>query len=158
MNTINEEFMSPVKILLVEDNEAHADLAKEALKDAKVTVHLSVVETGEEALQYLRNEDVYENASKPDLILLDLNLPGIDGGEVLDIVKSDPILRCIPVIILTTSDAEKDMLRTYNSHANCYIKKPVDFDQFHQAIFNLTEFWFTLVKIPKAKCDTVRDY
>lgn len=147
-----------VKILLVEDNQAHADLAKEALKDAKVSVALTVVETGEEALQYLHNENEFKDVGKPDLILLDLNLPGIDGREVLEIVKSDPKLKCIPVVILTTSDAEKDMLRTYNSHANCYIKKPVDFEQFQQAIFKLTDFWFTLVKIPKAKCEALSDY
>lgn len=152
--TIDSDFVfKPVEILLVEDNQAHADLATEALKDAKVAVSLSVVETGEDGLRYLRNEDEHKNAKKPDLVLLDLNLPGIDGREVLEIIKSDPNLKCIPVIILTTSDAEEDMLRTYNAHANCYIKKPVDFEQFQNAIYQLTEFWFTLVKIPKNKCN-----
>jgi CheY-like chemotaxis protein len=153
MNTDTE--FKPVKILLVEDNQAHADLAKEALSDAKVTVDLSTVETGEEALEYLLNEKEHVNATRPDLILLDLNLPGIDGREVLEVIKSDPRTRCIPVVILTTSEAEKDMLTTYNNHANCYIKKPVDFEQFQNVICELTDFWFTLVKIPTVKCDEV---
>jgi two-component system response regulator len=148
----------PVKILLVEDNEAHADLAKEALKDAKVTVDLNIVETGEDALQYLLNEKEYAEATRPDLILLDLNLPGIDGREVLEIIKADPEIRCIPVVILTTSEAEKDMLLTYNNHANCYIKKPVDFEQFQKVVYELTDFWFTLVRIPKGKCDALSEY
>ncbi|QMU60921.1 MAG: response regulator [Gammaproteobacteria bacterium] len=157
MRTESEISYPTVKILLVEDNQAHADLAIEALKAAKVRVLLSVVETGEEALEYLHKENDFSNATKPDLILLDLNLPGIDGREVLEVIKTDPSLKCIPVIILTTSDAEKDMLRTYNAHANCYIKKPVDFDQFQQAIHKMTDFWFTLVKIPQTKCDALSD-
>lgn len=147
--------LRPVKILLVEDNPAHSDLAVEALKDAKMHVDVTVVDTGEKALAYLHNEYDYKNEHKPDLILLDLNLPGMDGREVLVRIKEDPHLKCLPVIILTTSDAEEDILSTYNHYANCYIKKPVNFDQFYNSIQQLTEFWFTLVKIPKAKCDSV---
>ena len=157
MSTDTNLNFSPVNILLIEDNQADADLAIEALKEAKVTVSLDVVDNGEDALHYLRKENQYANSSTPDLILLDLNLPGIDGREVLEIIKSNAELKCIPVVILTTSDAEKDMLRTYNSHANCYIKKPVDFDQFQDTIKQLTDFWFTLVKIPKGRCNALAD-
>ena len=118
---------TPAKILLVEDNQADVDLAKEALKEAKVTVSLDVVDNGEDAIHYLRKENQYAKATKPDLILLDLNLPRIDGREVLEEIKSDSTLKCIPVVILTTSDSDKDMLSTYNNHANCYIKKTCRF-------------------------------
>ena len=155
MKTDTDILHEPAKILLVEDNKAHADLAIEALKDTKIHVSLDVVDTGENALQYLRQENEFENSPKPDLILLDLNLPGIDGREVLDIIKSDLNLKCIPIIILTTSDSEIDMLRAYNSNANCYIKKPVDYDHFQQALHKLTDFWFTLARIPKRKCDAI---
>lgn len=147
--------MRPVKILLVEDNPAHSDLAVEALKDAKMQVNVTVVDSGERALAYLYKKNIYKNEPNPDLILLDLNLPGIDGREVLAKIKEDPHLKCLPVIVLTTSDAEEDILSTYNHYANCYIKKPVNFDQFYNSIQQLTEFWFTLVKIPKANCDAM---
>lgn len=145
--------MKPFNILLVEDNPAHSDLAVEALKDAKMHVEVEVVGTGEIALEYLYKVNEYKNSIKPDLILLDLNLPGIDGRDVLIKIKNDPSLKCIPVVILTTSDAENDILSTYNKYANCYIKKPVNFDQFFNAIQQLTDFWFTLVKLPVKKCE-----
>ena len=145
--------MRPVKILLVEDNPAHSDLAVEALQDAKMHVDITVVDTGEKALAYLYKEKDYENEINPDLILLDLNLPGIDGREVLFRIKEDPHLKCLPVVILTTSEAEEDILSTYNHYANCYIKKPVNFDQFYNSIQQLTDFWFTLVKLPTNSCD-----
>ncbi len=145
--------MRPVNVLLVEDNPAHSELAVEALNDAKMHVELSVVDTGEKALQFLYREGEYNNATRPDLVLLDLNLPGIDGREVLMRIKNDPNLKCMPVVVLTTSDSEKDILATYNCHANCYIKKPVSFDQFYNAIQQLTDFWFALVKLPADECD-----
>ncbi len=144
--------MRTVKILLVEDNQAHSDLAVEALQDAKMHVDITVVDTGEKALAYLYKKDDYKNEYSPDLILLDLNLPGMDGQEVLARIKEDPKLKCLPVIILTTSDAEEDILSTYKHHANCYIKKPVNFDQFYNSIQKLTDFWFTLVKLPINDC------
>lgn len=150
MDTIIES--NPVKILLVEDNQADADLAIEALRDAKVTVDLHVVDDGEKALQYLYREAEYSQAERPDLILLDLNLPKVDGREVLAKIKSEPKLKCIPVVVLTTSDSEQDVVKMYNEHANCYIKKPVDFDQFYTAVKEVTDFWFTVVKLPPVDC------
>lgn len=150
--------MRPRNILLVEDNPAHSDLAVEALRDSKIQVDVHVVNTGEKALDYLYNEGEYSNSIKPDLILLDLNLPGIDGKEVLVQIKNEPSLKCLPVVILTTSEAESDILSTYNQFASCYIKKPVDFDQFFRVMQQLTDFWFTIVKIPKKKCDEISNY
>ena len=149
--------MKPCNILLVEDNPAHSDLAVEALRDAKIHVDVHVVNTGEKALEYLYKKGEYSSSIKPDLILLDLNLPGIDGKDVLVKIKSNPSLKCLPVVILTTSEAESDILSAYNQFASCYIKKPVDFDQFQQAIHKMTDFWFTLVKIPRTKCDALSD-
>lgn len=140
--------VSQAKILLVEDNQAHADLAIEALKDARVLTNIEVVETGEEALSYLSKKANSNKESLPDLILLDLNLPGLDGRDVLMNIKSDPMLKCIPVIVLTTSNSEADLLTSYRRHANCFIKKPVDFDQFHDALIKATDFWFTIAKVP----------
>lgn len=142
----------PVSVLLVEDNQADADLAVEALKDAKVKIDLNIVDDGEKALNYLYQRGDYQEAVRPDLILLDLNLPRVDGREVLATIKSDSALKCLPVVILTTSDSEADVAMTYSHHANCYIKKPVDFDQFHKAIREVTDFWFTLVKLPLETC------
>ncbi len=150
--------MRPFNILLVEDNPAHSDLAVEALSDSKINVDVHVVNTGEKALKYLHNESEYKDSLKPDLILLDLNLPGISGRDVLFDIKNEPSLKCLPVVILTTSDAERDILSTYNHFASCYIKKPVDYDQFFRAMQQLIEFWFTLVKIPKRKCNEILDY
>lgn len=150
-----ETQMKSANILLVEDNPAHAYLAIEAFKDTTIRVNLDVVDTGEDALKYLHQEDEYSNKERPDLILLDLNLPGIDGREVLVKIKQDKALKCLPVVILTTSESENDLLVSYNHHANCYIKKPVDFDQFHDSLNQLTEFWFALAKTPTEECNAV---
>src|SRR3990172_7231993 len=128
---MNEENHSRlVEILLVEDNPADVRLTKEALKDAKMVNNLNVVTDGVEAIAFLRRQDKYKNAPRPDIILLDLNLPKKDGREVLAEIKADETLRTIPVVVLTTSKAEQDILRTYTLHANCYITKPVDLDKF----------------------------
>ncbi len=139
---------NPVEILLVEDNPGDVRLAKEALRDAKVRNNLHVTEDGVEALAFLRREGKYTDAPYPDLILLDLNLPKKDGREVLAEVKKDENLRRIPVVILTMSKAEEDILRTYDLHANCYITKPVDLDQFIKVVKSIEDFWFSIVKLP----------
>ena len=137
-----------VKILLVEDNEGDIVLTLEALKEVKVSNNISVVKDGEEALQYLKKEGRFNNAETPDLILLDINLPKIDGKEVLEEIKRDALLMTIPVVILTTSDAEKDILESYNFHANCYITKPVDFDKFIEVVRTTKDFWISIVQLP----------
>ena len=138
----------PVEILLVEDNPADVRLTIEALKDAKVYNQLNVVSNGADALTYLRREGPYTDSTRPDLILLDLNLPKMGGLEVLDEIKGDPDLRMIPVVVVTTSQAEQDIIKSYNSHANCYICKPVDLDQFITVIQSIQNFWLTIVKLP----------
>jgi chemotaxis family two-component system response regulator Rcp1 len=138
----------PVEILLVEDNPGDVRLTMEALKEGRLLNHVSVAEDGVEALAFLRQEDKYANEARPDLILLDLNLPKKDGREVLAEIKEDPELRHIPVVVLTTSTAEQDVLRTYDLHANCYISKPVDFDQFIQVVKSVGDFWFSVVILP----------
>ena len=146
---MNNEFNGkPVEILLVEDNLGDVRLTQEALRDTKVRNNLHVVYDGIEALEFLRREGKYVNAPRPDLILLDLNLPKMDGRELLAKIKEDSELKCIPVVILTTSKAEEDILRTYNLHANCYITKPVDFDQFIEVVKKIEDFWLTIVKLP----------
>jgi chemotaxis family two-component system response regulator Rcp1 len=137
-----------VEILLVEDNPADVRLVREALKDSKILNNLSVVEDGVEAMDFLKKKGKYASSSRPDLILLDLNLPRKNGREVLAEVKSDENLKRIPVVIMTVSDDEKDILLTYNAHANCYIKKPLDFDQFNQMVHSIENFWFTIVCLP----------
>jgi len=137
-----------VDILLVEDNEGDARLAKEAMRDSKIRNTLHHVIDGEEAMAFLRKEGKYSNVPRPDLILLDLNLPRKDGREVLADIKSDPSLRLIPVVILTVSSAEEDILKTYNLHANCYITKPIDLDQFIKVVRSIEDFWLTIVKLP----------
>jgi two-component system, chemotaxis family, response regulator Rcp1 len=137
-----------IEILLVEDNSGDARLATEALREAKVHNHLSWVTDGVQALAFLRREDPYTNAPRPDLILLDLNLPRKDGREVLAEIKADERLRRIPVVILTTSQAEEDILKAYHLNANCYISKPVDLDQFLKVIKSIKDFWLTIVKLP----------
>jgi len=144
----DEEVGRPVEILLVEDNPGDARLAIEALKDAKVRNNLTHVSDGEEALAYLRKEGKYAGARRPDLVLLDLNLPRKSGREVLCEVKEDAALRTIPVVILTTSQAEEDILKAYNCNANCYISKPVDLDQFIKVVRSIEDFWLTIVKLP----------
>ena len=138
----------PVEVLLVEDNPGDVRLTREALKDSKVLNKLHVVEDGEAALAFLRQEGAYANAPRPDLILLDLNMPRKDGREVLSIIKADENLKQIPVVILTTSDSEEDILKSYNLNANCYVTKPVDFEKFIMVVKAIEEFWLTIVKLP----------
>jgi CheY-like chemotaxis protein len=138
----------PIEILLVEDSPGDVRLTKEALKESKVTNHLTVAEDGVEAMSLLRCEGEYEDAVRPDLVLLDLNLPRKDGREVLAEIKTDEDLKSIPVIILTTSKSDEDIVRTYNLHANCYISKPVDLDQFLNVVRTIEEFWLSIVKLP----------
>lgn len=138
----------PIEILLVEDNPADVRLTVEALKDAKVRNKLNVIENGVEALAYLRQQGKYANAVRPDLILLDLNLPLKDGREVLADVKADDELKSIPIVILTTSKAEQDIVKTYDLHANCYVTKPVDLEQFITVVRAIEDFWLTIVKLP----------
>jgi chemotaxis family two-component system response regulator Rcp1 len=143
--------LHPIEILLVEDNEGDVELTQEALSRAKVNNRLHVAEDGLDALQFLRREGAYAAAPRPDLILLDLNLPRLDGREVLAEVKADPQLRTIPIVVLTTSQAEEDIVRSYDLHANCYITKPVDFGQFMKVVQSVHEFWVTVVKLPPAE-------
>lgn len=138
----------PITILLVEDNPGDAELTDEALRRGRVANDMRLTEDGEAALAYLRREDGYQGAPRPDLILLDLNLPRKSGREVLAEIKRDGQLKAIPVIVLTTSGAEEDILRAYNLAVNCYITKPVDFDQFVKVVNAIEEFWFTIVKLP----------
>ncbi len=137
-----------VDILLVEDNPGDARLAVEALKGAKVRNRLFHVEDGNEAIDFLRRRGAHGNAVRPDLILLDLNLPGRDGREVLAEIKQDEDLKRIPVVVLTVSRAEEDVLRTYNLHANCFITKPIDFAQFIKVVRSIEDFWMTIVRLP----------
>ncbi|MBN2352174.1 MAG: response regulator [Spirochaetales bacterium] len=139
---------TPVEILLVEDNPGDARLAREALKDSKLINNLSHVADGEEAMDFLRREGKYADAPRPDLILLDLNLPKKDGREVLAEIKIDENLKRIPVVILTVSSAEEDIFRTYNLHANCYITKPIDLNQFMKVVHSIEDFWLSIVKLP----------
>ena len=141
----------PIEILLVEDNPGDADLAKEALNESKLNNNLSIVMDGEEAMAFLRQEGSYADVPRPDLILLDLNLPKKDGREVLAEVKSDANLKRIPVVILTTSRAEEDVLKTYNLHANCYITKPIDLTQFMKVVKSIEDFWLSIVVLPSTK-------
>jgi len=142
------EVGKPVEILLVEDNPGDVRLTQEALKDGGVLNELHVVEDGVDALAFLRRQGKYADAPCPELILLDLNLPKKDGREVLAEIKSDDALKRIPVVILTISNAEEDILQTYNLNANCYITKPVDLEQFIKVIQSIEDFWFTIVTLP----------
>ena len=137
-----------INILLVEDNPGDARLTMEAFREAKVRNDVRVVSDGVEALAFLRREDKYANAPRPDFILLDLNLPRKDGREVLEEIKSDENLRRIPVAILTTSRAERDILSSYDLHANCYVSKPVDFEEFIRVVRGIEDFWLSIVKLP----------
>jgi CheY-like chemotaxis protein len=138
----------PVDILLVEDNPGDAQLAREALKTGKVHVALHVVVDGVDAMDFLKQRGAFAAAPRPDLVLLDLNLPRKDGREVLAEIKSDDDLKRIPVVVLTTSKSEEDVLKTYNLHANCFITKPIDLDQFTRVVRSIEDFWFTVVKLP----------
>lgn len=137
-----------IEILMVEDDPGDADLMQELLEEAKVMLHVNVVNDGVKALAYLRQEGEYTNAKRPDLILLDLNLPRKDGREVLQTIKNDPTLRMIPVVVLTTSDADEDILKSYNLGANSYVTKPVGLVQFAKIVKSIEAFWFTVVKFP----------
>ncbi len=137
-----------IQILLVEDSPSDTELTIEALRDGKVSNNLSVVEDGVQALQFLRREARFTQAPRPDLILLDLNLPRKDGREVLGELKADPNLRTIPVVVLTTSRADQDILKAYQLNANCYITKPVDFKQFIEVVRSIEHFWLTVVTLP----------
>lgn len=139
----------PLEVLLVEDDEDDVLLTKEALKDSKVIVSMAVAPDGDDALKRLRRQPPFEDAPVPDLILLDLNLPRVSGREVLKELKGDPVLKKIPVVVLTTSAADTDVLKCYDLGANCYITKPVDFAQFQRIIKVIDEFWLTIVKLPR---------
>jgi two-component system, chemotaxis family, response regulator Rcp1 len=138
----------PAEILLVEDNPGDVRLTIEALRESKVANNLNVARDGVEALAYLRREGGYADAVRPDLILLDLNMPRKDGREVLAEIKAEPKLRTIPVVVLTTSRAEQDVLRSYELQANCYITKPVDLEQFITVVKSIENFWLTIVTLP----------
>lgn len=140
--------MEPVEILLVEDNPGDIRLTQVALKDSKVLNRLHVVRDGVEAMAFLRRQGQYANAVRPDMVLLDLNLPRKDGREVLTEIKADDNLKRIPVVVLTTSSADEDILRSYNLHANCYITKPVDLNSFVIIIKSIEHFWFQIVRLP----------
>ncbi len=146
MNT--ETIVKPIDILLIEDNPGDVRLTIEALKEGKVYNNLSCAENGEDALNFLRKKGKYANAVRPNLIILDLNLPKKDGREVLKEVKEDPDLKRIPIVVLTSSSAEEDILKSYDLHANCYIKKPLDINQFINIVHSIKEFWFSIVLLP----------
>ncbi|MGA2264771.1 MAG: response regulator [Acidobacteriota bacterium] len=139
---------APIQILMVEDSGGDVILTMEALKDAKVANNISVVRDGEEAMDFLHREHKFASAPRPDLVLLDLNLPRRDGRQVLADMKSDPSLRSIPVVILTSSKAEEDVAKMYDLHANCYIVKPVDFQRLMEVVKSIESFWLTVVKLP----------
>ncbi len=142
---------STIEILLVEDNPMDVDLTRETLAYAKIRNRLHVVNDGEKALAFLRREEPYQDAVRPDVVLLDLNLPRKDGREVLATIKADPELRTIPVVVLTSSSAETDVVRSYNLGANCYVTKPVDLEQFASVVRTIEDFWFVVVKLqPKS--------
>ena len=147
---MNKSDGRPIEILLVEDSPSDTDLTLEALKDFKVRNHVSVVDDGVLALQFLRREGPYADAPRPDLIMLDLSLPRKDGREVLAVIKTDDDFKTIPVVVLTTSGADQDILRAYQLNANCYITKPVDFNQFLEVVRSIETFWLVVVALPGA--------
>ena len=138
----------PANFLLVEDNPGDVRLTQEALKSHKVQNNLHVVTDGEEAMAFLRKQGKYKDVPRPDIILLDLNLPKKDGREVLAEIKSDQNLKTIPVVIISSSEAEQDIIKSYDLNANCYVTKPVNFDQFIKVVQSINEFWLTIVKLP----------
>lgn len=144
-----QDIGKPIEILMVEDSPGDVRLAREALKDGKVGNRLNVVSDGEEALEYLRNRGKFAGVPRPDLILLDLNLPRKDGREVLAEIKSDPELASIPVVVLTTSKAEEDVARSYELHANCFITKPVELESFIKVIRSIQDFWLVIARLPR---------
>lgn len=137
-----------IEILLVEDNPGDRRLTQEALMESKLMNNLHFVTDGVEAMEYLRKTGLYHNAQTPDIILLDLNLPRKNGLEVLSEIREDPKLKVIPVVVFTSSKAEEDIIKTYDRHANCYIQKPIDFEQFIKVVKSIEDFWFTIVKLP----------
>lgn len=139
---------APIEILLVEDNPGDVRLTQEAVREAKIRNTLNVVNDGEQAIAYVRRQGPYADRRRPDLILLDLNLPRKDGREVLQDLKSDPDLHRIPVVVLTSSAAEQDILRTYDLYANAYVTKPVDLEQFMRVVSSIQDFWLNIVKLP----------
>ena len=145
---ITASSIKPIEILLVEDNPGDQELTREAFKEGRIANSLRVVDDGEQAMEYLRGVGEYVGVPRPDIILLDLNLPRKDGREVLAEIKQDPELQRIPVVILTTSQAEQDIVASYNLHANCYLNKPVEFEGFIDMIHRLQEFWLSVVRLP----------
>jgi two-component system, chemotaxis family, response regulator Rcp1 len=143
--------MRRIEILLVEDSPADVLIAREALREAKLMNTIHVVEDGMKAMEYLRRRGEFATSPRPDLILLDLNLPRKNGREVLAEIKADSALKSIPVVVLTTSNAEEDILKSYNLHANCYVVKPVEFNSFVQVVQSIQQFWFTVVTLPPAE-------
>ena len=150
MSESAENRSGAIEVLLVEDSPGDVRLTREALKDAKVHISLHVATDGIEAMAYLERTGTHVNAPRPDLILLDLNLPRKDGREVLKEIKESPSLRTIPVVILTTSSSDADVLQSYHLHANCYISKPVDLDGFLKVVQSIDNFWLTVVKLPRS--------
>lgn len=142
--------MKPIEVLLVEDDPGDVLITREALAESKVTNVLHVVGNGEDALRFLRREDPFTDAPRPGLILLDLNLPRVDGHEVLSVIKTDPELLRIPVVVLTTSQSAEDVARTYDLHANAYVSKPVDFDRFLEVIRQIDNFYISVVTLPRS--------
>ncbi|MFP3965869.1 response regulator [Actinomadura fulvescens] len=148
MKTVNDQ-ARPIEVLLVEDDPGDVLLTTEAFEHNKVKNNLHVVNDGEQAMAFLRREEPYAGAPRPDLVLLDLNLPRKDGREVLEEIKDDEELRSVPVVVLTTSEADEDILRSYHLHANAYVTKPVDFDQFIRVVRQIDDFFVTVVKLPR---------
>ncbi len=149
-SSVSSNLLRPVEILLVEDSPADVALTQEALMDSKLKNNLHVVSDGEAAMTFLRRSGTYASAPRPDLILLDLNLPKKNGREVLAELKSDPSLRLIPVVIMTVSQDEQDIIESYKLNANCYIRKPVNFEEFIQIVKSIEHFWFSIVTLPPA--------
>lgn len=145
--------MKPVEILLVEDNPGDVDLARDALEKGRVKNNLHVVMDGEAAMAFLKRQGAYEEVPRPDLILLDLNLPKKDGREILAEIKVDPGLKRIPVVVLTTSQDEEDVLKSYNLHANCYLAKPIQLDRFFRMVQSIEDFWLSIVVLPPREVD-----
>ena len=145
----SKEKLKMIEILLVEDNLADIRLTKEAIRESKIANNLNIVKDGVDAIDFLKNKGKYSNATRPDLILLDLNLPKINGFEVLNKIKQDSDLKRIPVVILTISDNHEDLLRAYDLYANCYVNKPMDITEFYKIVKSIGNFWFTIVKLPE---------
>jgi len=142
--------VKPIEILLVEDNANEADMTMEALRDGRIRNKIHWVEDGEEALAFLRREGPHKTAPRPDLILLDLHMPRLGGLEVLAEIKQHPLLKRIPVVVMTSSSEEKDVVAAYDKHANCYVTKPIDIDKFMEAVRSIEDFWLNIVRLPAA--------